>query len=50
MATIDAKALAEAMRKCADGICDDNCPYATVEHDCSAVMLREAAELLDQQA
>lgn len=46
----DTQTLIAAMRRCADGECDDRCPYAKVEHDCSAVMLRDAAELLDKEA
>lgn len=44
---LTAKELAEAMRRCADCVCDDTCPYASVDHDCSAQMLRDAAEKLD---
>lgn len=49
MMVTDPKEMAQLMRRCADGICDDTCPYATVEHDCSAVMLQDAAKLLDKQ-
>ena len=45
----DPKEMAKILRKCADGECDDTCPYATVEHDCSAVMLQDAANILDPQ-
>ena len=48
MANYNPKEMAVFLRRCAAGICDDSCPYADVEHDCSAVMLRDAAELLEE--
>ena len=44
---IDPKEMAARLRRCIDGDCDESCPYATVEHDCSAVLMADAAETLE---
>ncbi len=42
--------MAEQLCRCAEGDCDEKCPYIDVEQDCSAVLMTEAAKLLKEVA
>lgn len=47
---IEPKEMVARLRRCIAGGCDDACPYATVPHDCSAVLMADAAETLEEVA
>lgn len=38
--------IAVALRRCGDGICNDECPFA-LNPDCDGALMRAAAELLE---
>lgn len=46
--TLTHEALVQAMRACADGKCDFTCPYYNAVHDCSAQLLRDAADAIEE--
>ena len=50
---MDKNKMIETMRKCAEDKFDDTCatcPYATVQHDCCAQLLLDAAEMMEQDS
>ena len=47
---IEPKEMAARLRRCIAGDCDDTCPYAMVPHDCSAALMADAAEALEEVA
>lgn len=50
MANYKPNEMAAWLRRCAEGTCDDKCPWCNVEHDCSAVLMTDAAEVLEEVA
>lgn len=40
--------LAVALRRCADCLCDESCPYFSVDPDCEVKLLRDAADALEE--
>lgn len=40
--------MVKTMRQCAEGECNDTCPYCKVPHDCSAQLLRDAADMIEE--
>lgn len=42
------KEMAVFLRRCADGICDDSCPWVDVPTNCEEQMMRDASELLEE--
>lgn len=43
---LDHDEMVDVLNKCADGTCNDVCPYNKVPHDCSAQLLRDAAAMI----
>ena len=37
------------LRCCANGDCDDDCPYCDYEGNCESALMRDAAELMEGQ-
>ena len=48
MANYTPKEMAVFLRRCADGVCDDSCPWADVPTNCEEAMMRDASELLEE--
>lgn len=49
MSKINNQEMAVFLRRCAAGVCDDTCPWASVPTHCEEAMMRHAAELLDPE-
>ena len=50
MASLDPKQAAVFLRRCANGICDDSCPWVDIPIQCEEQMMRDVAELLEEVA
>lgn len=37
------------LRRCADTMCDDSCPFCDVKTDCEAALMKAAAEVLGEE-
>ena len=44
------KEMAVFLRRCANNVCDDSCPWCDVPVDCEEQMMRDAAEVLEEVA
>ena len=42
--------MAVFLRRCANGVCDDSCPWTNVPIQCEEQMMRDVAELLEEVA
>lgn len=50
MANYKPEQMAVFLRRCANGVCDDSCPWVLTPGKCETQMMRAAAELLEEVA
>ena len=48
MASYKPSEMAVFLRRCANGICDDSCPWADVPTNCEEALMKNAAEMLEE--